>query len=103
MTITDIAGAVASDAEHKIIGVRPGEKLHEQMIGPEDAPYTYAYADHYKILPMIHNWSNDPLRIRDGVKVEEGFAYTSNNNHEWMSVETLRQWVEAKRNQIGIM
>jgi UDP-N-acetylglucosamine 4,6-dehydratase len=103
MTITDIADAVASDAEHKIIGVRPGEKIHEQMIGPEDAPYTYAYTDHYKILPMIHNWSNDPLRIRDGVKVEEGFAYTSDNNQEWMSVETLRQWVDAKRNQIGII
>lgn len=101
MTITDIADAVASGVDHKIIGVRPGEKLHEQMIGPEDAPYTYAYADHYKILPMIHNWSNDPLRIRDGVKVDESFAYTSDNNQEWMSVETLRQWVEAKRNQIG--
>jgi UDP-N-acetylglucosamine 4,6-dehydratase/5-epimerase len=103
MTITDIADAVAPDAEHKIIGVRPGEKIHEQMIGPEDAPYTYAYTDHFKILPMIHNWSNDPMRIRDGVKVEEGFAYTSDNNQEWMSVETLRQWVEAKRNQIGVI
>lgn len=103
MTITDIANAVVSDAEHKIIGVRPGEKIHEQMIGTEDAPYTYAYMDHYKILPMIHNWSNDPMRIRDGVKVQEGFAYTSDNNQEWMSVETLRQWVEAKRNQIGVI
>lgn len=103
MTITDIADAVVTDAEHKIIGIRPGEKIHEQMIGPEDAPYTYAYMDHYKILPMIHKWSNDPMRIRDGVKVEEGFAYTSDNNQEWMSVETLRKWVEAKRNQIGVI
>jgi len=103
MTITDIADAVAPDAEHKIIGVRPGEKIHEQMIGPEDAPNTYSYTDHYKILPMIHNWSSDPLRIGDGVKVEEGFAYTSDNNQEWMSVETLRQWVEARRNQIGVI
>lgn len=101
MTITDIARAVALDAEHKIIGVRPGEKLHEQMIGLEDAPYTYEYIDHYKILPVIHGWSNDPLRVRDGVKVEEGFSYTSDNNQEWMSVENLRHWVEAKRNQIG--
>ena len=52
---------------------------------------------------MIHKWSNDPMRIRDGVKVEEGFAYTSDNNQEWMSVETLRKWVEAKRNQIGVI
>jgi UDP-N-acetylglucosamine 4,6-dehydratase/5-epimerase len=103
MTITDIASAVVSDAEHKIIGVRPGEKIHEQMIGSEDAPFTYAYVDHYKILPMIHNWANDPLRIGDGVKVEKGFSYTSDNNQEWMSVETLRQWIEAKRNQSGVI
>lgn len=103
MTITDIARAVAPDAEHKIIGIRPGEKIHEQMIGMEDAPYTYAYTDHYKILPMIHNWSADPSRIKDGVKVEEGFTYTSDNNHEWMDVETLRQWVDAKRSKIGVI
>jgi UDP-N-acetylglucosamine 4,6-dehydratase/5-epimerase len=103
MTITDIARAVAPDAEHKIIGIRPGEKIHEQMIGMEDAPHTYAYKDHYKILPMIHNWSTDPSRIKDGVKVEEGFTYTSDNNHEWMDVEALRKWVDAKRSKIGII
>jgi UDP-N-acetylglucosamine 4,6-dehydratase len=96
MTITDIARAVAPDAEHKIIGIRPGEKIHEQMIGLEDAPYTYAYADHYKILPMIHNWSTDPSRIKDGVKVEDDFTYTSDNNHEWMSLETLQVWIDQK-------
>lgn len=103
MSITDIARAVAPDAEHKIIGIRPGEKIHEQMIGMEDAPYTYAYAHHYKILPMIHHWSADPSRIKDGTKVEEGFTYTSDNNHEWMDVETLRQWIDAKRSKIGII
>lgn len=103
MVITDIADAVMPNAEHKIIGARPGEKIHEQMIGPEDAAYTYFYKDHYKILPMIHDWSNDPARIRSGVKVEEGFAYRSDNNQEWMSVDTLRQWIDAKRNLIGII
>lgn len=103
MSITDIARAVAPDAEHKLIGIRPGEKIHEQMIGMEDAPYTYAYAQHYKILPMIHHWSADPSRIKDGVKVEEGFTYTSDNNREWMDVKTLRQWVDAKRGKIGII
>ncbi len=96
MTITDIAKAVAPDAEQHIIGIRPGEKIHEQMIGLEDAPYTYAYEDHYKILPMIHNWSTDPSRIKDGVKVEDDFTYTSDNNHEWMSLEALREWVDQK-------
>jgi len=103
ITITDIADAVAPEAKQEIIGVRPGEKIHEQMIGSEDAPHTYSYTDHYKILPMIHNWSSDPLRIRDGVKVKEGFEYTSDSNNDWMSVETLRQWVEARRNQIGVI
>lgn len=98
MTITDIARAVAPDAEQHIIGIRPGEKIHEQMIGLEDAPYTYAYESHYKILPMIHNWSTDPSRIKDGVKVEDDFTYTSDNNHEWMSLETLREWVDKKYN-----
>lgn len=98
MTITDIARAVAPDAEQHIIGIRPGEKIHEQMIGLEDAPYTYAYESHYKILPMIHNWSTDPSRIKDGIKVEDDFTYTSDNNHEWMSLETLREWVDKKYN-----
>jgi len=98
MTITDIAEAVAPNAEQEIVGLRPGEKIHEQMIGPEDAAHTYAYPGYYKILPMIHDWSSDPLRISDGVQVEEGFAYTSDNNNDWMSVETLRQWILATCN-----
>ncbi len=101
MTILDIANAVVPGAEHKIIGVRPGEKIHEQMIGLEDAPHTYAYKDHYKILPMIHQWSADPLRIKDGVKVDEDFMYTSDNNTEWMSVQELQKWIEENRAKIG--
>lgn len=101
MTILDIARAVAPQAEHKIIGIRPGEKIHEQMIGVEDAPNTFAYKDHFKILPMIHNWSSDPLRINDGVKVDEGFMYSSDNNSEWMSADTLQQWIDAHRNKVG--
>ena len=101
MSILDIANAVAPTAEQKIIGVRPGEKMHEQMIGLEDAPHTYAYANHYKILPMIHNWSSDPLRIKNGVKVDDNFTYTSDNNSEWMSMEELRVWIETNRSKIG--
>src|SRR6185436_2483822 len=56
MRVADIARAVAPDARHNIIGIRPGEKLHEQMIGVDDAPYTYAYPDYFKILPAIHDW-----------------------------------------------
>ena len=101
MGITDIAKAVAPDAKHKIIGIRPGEKLHEQMIGAEDAPYTYEYDEHFKILPAIHNWSQDPDRISDGRLVAEDFSYSSSNNSEWMSPKALRAWVEANYQKIG--
>lgn len=101
MTIMDIAKAVAPEAKHKIIGIRPGEKIHEQMIGLEDAPHTYEYADHYKILPAIHNWSADISRINGGIKVDEHFMYTSDNNTEWMPVEALHGWIEVHRSKTG--
>ncbi len=53
MKVTELAKTIAPYAEHEIIGIRPGEKLHEQMIGSEDAPFTYEYSEHYKILPSI--------------------------------------------------
>jgi UDP-N-acetylglucosamine 4,6-dehydratase len=101
MTILDIANAAAPGAAHKVIGIRPGEKIHEQMIGVEDAPHTYAYEAHFKILPMIHNWSADRERIKDGAKVAEGFTYTSDNNTEWMPVDQLQSWIASNRGKIG--
>lgn len=101
MKITDVARAVAPQATHDIIGIRPGEKLHEQMIGPEDALHTYEYADHYKILPAIHGWSMDPERICGGVKVSPDFTYCSDNNREWMTIETLQTWIAEHRDKIG--
>lgn len=101
MNICDIAKAVAPDACHKIIGIRPGEKLHEQMIGVEDAYYTYEYPEHFKILPNINGWDTCEQRIKDGRKVPEGFIYASDNNHEWMSVEQLRSWIEVNKAKVG--
>lgn len=101
MKVTDIAMAIAPTATQEIIGIRPGEKLHEQMIGPEDAPYTYEYAEHYKILPAIHNWSLDPERINGGNLVAPDFTYCSNNNKEWMSIASLKDWIKQNRDHIG--
>lgn len=101
MKVIDIARAIAPDAQHEIVGVRPGEKLHEQMIGTEDALHTYEYADHYKILPAIHQWSEDPARINGGKKVLSDFTYCSDNNPEWMSVESLKTWIEENRDLVG--
>ena len=71
------------------------------MIGAEDAPHTYEHEDHYKILPAIHNWSADPERSKDGVKVPADFVYISDTNTEWMPVEELRAWIEKNRQKIG--
>lgn len=101
MKVTDLAQAIAPEARHEFIGIRPGEKLHEQMISEEDAYHTYEYPEHFKILPAIHNWSETPERIKDGKRVPEGFTYTSDNNPDWMKVETLQAWAEANRDKIG--
>jgi len=101
MKVTDIACAVAPDASHEIVGIRPGEKLHEQMIGEEDAMYTYEYPEHFKILPAIHKWSEDPARINGGVKVDPDFTYSSCNNKEWMTVAELQAWIASNLNKVG--
>ncbi len=101
MKVTDLARVVAPECSHEIVGIRPGEKLHEQMIGLEDAHYTFEYPDHYKILPAINDWASHPARIKDGRKVPEGFVYSSDNNAEWMSDEQLRAWMQANRHKIG--
>jgi UDP-N-acetylglucosamine 4,6-dehydratase/5-epimerase len=101
MKIIDIALAVDENAKQEEVGIRPGEKLHEQMIGIEDAPYTYEYSDHFKILPSINNWFADPERIGSGVKVDSDFIYSSDNNKEWMEIRVLQNWIEKNRNKIG--
>ena len=99
--ITDIAQAVDPTASLQVVGSRPGEKLHEQMIGFEDAPHTFEYEGYYKILPAIHNWSSDPLRIANGNRVPSDFVYSSDNNSEWMTVEALRDWIRTNKEKIG--
>jgi UDP-N-acetylglucosamine 4,6-dehydratase len=101
MKVTDIARAVAPEAKHEVVGIRPGEKLHEQMIGEEDALYTYEYQDYYKILPAIHSWCDDPARINGGVRVDPDFTYSSSNNKEWMTVEQLRTWITQNAGMVG--
>lgn len=101
MNVTDIASVVAPEARHEIVGIRPGEKLHEQMIGREDAPYTYRYPGYYKILPVINDWSMTPERIKEGTLVPEDFVYSSDNNDEWMSREDLAAWIKANETAVG--
>jgi UDP-N-acetylglucosamine 4,6-dehydratase len=103
MKVVDIAYAVNPDAKQEIIGIRPGEKLHEQMIGFEDAQHTYEYDSYYKILPAIHNWSKDPERINKGKAVPHNFSYSSDKNPNWMSADTLREWISDNLGKIGVI
>jgi UDP-N-acetylglucosamine 4,6-dehydratase len=101
MKVTDVATAVSAGAKQTVIGIRPGEKLHEQMISSEDSLTTYEYPEHFKILPVINNWGTDSARINDGRKVAEGFVYSSDNNTQWMSVSALQEWIAANAAKIG--
>ena len=101
MKVTDIATAVDEKCKQEEIGIRPGEKLHEQMIGIEDALYSYEYPTHFKILPSINDWANDEDRIGIGIKVPENFMYTSDNNKEWMEISELQEWIEKNKDKIG--
>jgi len=99
--VLDIASVVAPKAKYEIIGIRPGEKIHEQMIGIEDSYSTFEYNDHFKILPQIHNWSADKKRIKKGSKVKDGFIYSSDNNSNWMTKKQLKKWIDVNRDYIG--
>ena len=101
MKMVDLAKAVAPDSKIEISGIRPGEKIHEQMIGAEDAPFTYEFNTYYKILPAINSWHDDPDRKKDGVLVDPSFTYSSDNNKEWMSIDTLKIWIDKNISKIG--
>jgi len=101
MKVTDLARVIAPDAKQDTVGIRPGEKLHEQMIGEEDAFFTYEYPEHFKILPQINNWGTCEKRIKDGVKVQGGYVYASDSNTEWMTEDELQAWIDANLSEIG--
>ena len=99
--ITDLAKIIAPNAAHEIIGIRPGEKLHEQMISLEDALSTYEYDDYFKILPVINDWGSDLNRIQDGKKVSEDFVYSSETNPEWVSEKNMVEWLDNNVKDLG--
>jgi UDP-N-acetylglucosamine 4,6-dehydratase/5-epimerase len=89
LKIIDIAKAINSRAKFKIIGIRPGEKIHEQMISVDDSYHTYEYKNYFKIIPQI---SNNKLKyIKGGKKVKKNFTYSSELNDEWMSIKKIKK------------
>lgn len=101
MKIIEVANVIAPNAKKEIVGIRPGEKLHEQMISAEDSYYTYEYPDFFKILPQINGWAYDQNRVKGGLKVAQGFVYTSDSNSSWMSRAELQAWIDTNRAFIG--
>ena len=101
MRVPEIASVIAPDAKQEVVGIRPGEKLHEQMIGIEDAPFTLEYDEHFKILPSINNWAASKERIKDGQPVGDDFVYSSETNPDWMTQDELRAWIDANAAKIG--
>ena len=85
MNIIDIAKVIAPKAKQEIIGIRPGEKLHEEMISLEDSYSTYEYSNYFKILPQINGWSLDKKELKKIKKFQKGFVYRSDLNPDWMT------------------
>ena len=92
--VKDIIAAINPKAKIDIIGIRPGEKLHEQMIGEEDSEFTYEYNDFYKIIPAIFSWKFDQKKLKGGIKVNDNFFYRSDKNTDWMSTKFLSKWIK---------
>ncbi len=97
MNIIDILKSIDPNPKIKIIGIRPGEKLHEQMIGEEDSNFTYEYEDFYKIIPNILSTSNTKKMVKNGKKVKKNFVYNSLNNKEYMDIKYLSKWINKNK------
>jgi UDP-N-acetylglucosamine 4,6-dehydratase (inverting) len=93
MKVTELATAIAPQARQEFVGIRPGEKLHEQMIGFEDAPFTFEYPEYFKILPAINSWAKHSDQVGAGRPVKNGFTYSSDSNEDWMTRDQLLTWL----------
>lgn len=91
MKVTDLAAALAPECKIVVTGIRPGEKLHECMIGEDDSPNTYDCGTHYTIKPSIQNWQIDANAGKNDIKVKDGFRFASDTNTDWLSPDELKK------------
>ena len=94
MNIMDLANAIAPDCKHEIVGLRPGEKLHEVLITSDDSRHTLEFEEYYVIEPEFDWWSNQSQIDNGGKTVKEGFVYASNSNDKWLTVEELKIFIK---------
>ena len=93
--ITDVAEAIAPECKKEIVGIRPGEKIHEEMITSSDSFTTYDLGKYYVILSQLTNWNlDDYIAVHNAIKVPEGFNYSSGKNTEWLTVENIRSLIQ---------
>lgn len=93
--ITDVAEAIGPECEQRISGIRPGEKIHEEMITSSDSFTTYDLGKYYVILPQVPNWNlNEYMEHFNAYSVPEGFSYSSGENLEWETIESLRKLIK---------
>lgn len=94
MRIMDLARAIAPECEFDIVGIRPGEKLHEVMIAEDDARHTLEYDGYFAICPSYQEWDRTEYSRRDGGTLcPDGFCYCSDNNSQWLSADELRRMI----------
>ena len=97
MKITDLVSAMAPAAGVEVVGIRPGEKLHEMMISADDARSTADLGDRYAIEPAFVEYAREPFRMNGGPEaVPEEFSYASNTNGDWLSAEALMAMVDGR-------
>jgi UDP-N-acetylglucosamine 4,6-dehydratase len=98
--VVDMARAVAPNAKMEVVGIRPGEKLHEMMVPSDDARHTLEFEDRYVIQPDFPWWSSEqPLKGTDGKPCPDGFSYSSDTNDRWLGVDDLRVLVDGYRRE----
>jgi FlaA1/EpsC-like NDP-sugar epimerase len=93
--LADVAMAIGPECEHKIVGIRPGEKIHEEMITSSDSFTTYDIGKYYVILPQIPRFSIEEYKLTfNATKVTNGFQYNSGTNAEWLGVDEMRELIK---------
>jgi UDP-N-acetylglucosamine 4,6-dehydratase len=104
MNIMDLARAIAPECDTEVVGIRPGEKLHEVMVPEDDARHTLEYEDYFAILPAYHEWTQEErLHENGGTLCPPGFRYSSDTNTQWLSIEELRSMIEIRDEQLSVV
>jgi UDP-N-acetylglucosamine 4,6-dehydratase len=101
MRVVDLASAIVPECRHEMVGVRPGEKLHEVLLTEEEARRTLEFGDHYVILPRLQMTDSDDEHLNAGQPVGEDFRYSSDTNTEWLTRETLQQIIGENESQLS--